>query len=93
MKTPIKHIAFRLILLLIPYLAFYFMFAESGFKGQTYDIDEIPLYVFFAGWVYIFLETFFWLYKKNRAKLISNIAILLFMVALYFILPHRNYFN
>ncbi len=93
MKKVIKHIAFRLILLLIPYLAFYFMFAESGFKGQTYDIDEIPLYLFFAVWVYIFLETFFWLYKKNRAKWTGNIAVLLLMVALYFILPHRNYFN
>lgn len=93
MKTAIKHTALRLILLLIPYLAFYFMFAESGFKGQTYDVDEIPLYVFFAVWGYIFLETFFWLYKKNRTKLIINISVLLFMAALYFILPHRNYFN
>ncbi|KPE53145.1 hypothetical protein [Chryseobacterium indologenes] len=93
MKILIKHIAFRFILLLIPYLAFYFMYAESGFKGQTYDIDEIPLYVFFTVWVYILVETFFWLYKKNRTKWLSNIAVLLLMAALYFILPHRNYFN
>ncbi len=92
MRKIIKHIIFRLVLLFIPYFIFYFMYAESDFKGQTYDIDEIPLYVFFILSAYVFIETFFWLYKKDFTKLMINIGILLFMAALYFILPHRNYF-
>ncbi|MCT2561529.1 hypothetical protein [Chryseobacterium herbae] len=93
MKKLIKHIILRLVILLIPYLAFYFMYAESGFKGQTYDLDEIPLYLFFMLSVYVFLEAFFWLYKKDKTKLLANLCILLFMALLYFILPHRMYFK
>lgn len=93
MKKLVKHILFRLIILLIPYLAFYFMYAESGFKGQTYDLDEIPLYLFFILAVYVFLESFFWLYKKNNPKFFASMGVLIFMVLLYFILPHRMYFN
>ncbi|RXM39557.1 hypothetical protein BOQ62_10285 [Chryseobacterium sp. CH21] len=58
MKVPVKHILFRLIILMIPYLGFYFMFAKSGFKGRTYDLDEVPLYLFFALFGYVFVETF-----------------------------------
>ncbi|MBB6370819.1 hypothetical protein [Chryseobacterium shigense] len=93
MKNLVKHIIIRCIILLVPYLGFYFMYAESGFKGQTYDLDEIPLYVFFAVAVYVFLEGFFWLYKKNNTKFLANLCILVFMALLYFILPHRTYFN
>ncbi|GEN69727.1 hypothetical protein DRF57_11905 [Chryseobacterium rhizosphaerae] len=93
MKIPVKHILFRLIILLIPYLGFYFMFAESGFNGQTYDLDELPLYLFFALFGYVFVEIFYWKYKKYKNKLIANICLIVFFTLLYFILPHRRYFN
>jgi dolichol kinase len=93
MKIPFKHILFRFIILLIPYLVFYFMFAESNFKGQTYELDKLPLYLFFALFVYLFAETFLWKYMKNRSKLIANIGLMVFFILLYFILPHRNFFN
>ncbi|MCS4301474.1 hypothetical protein DRF65_05260 [Chryseobacterium pennae] len=93
MKIPFKHILFRLVILLIPYLGFYFMFAESNFKGQTYELDKLPLYLFFIIFVYVFAETFLWKCMKNKNKLKENVDLIVFFILLYFILPHRDFFT
>lgn len=69
------------------------MFAENNFHRQTYDLDLLPLYLFFILLGYLFLETLFWLFKINNTKIIINVCLILFFVSLYFILPHRESFN
>lgn len=69
------------------------MFAENNFHRQTYDLDLLPLYLFFILLGYVFLEALFWLYRNNRTKLIINVCLIIFFVLLYFILPHRESFN
>lgn len=93
MKTVMIYILVRFIILAIPYFAWFALFAEAGYKRQTYDLDLIPLYVFFFLGGLIAIETFFRINRKERAKYLFNILLLTFFIFLYFVLPHRENFN
>ncbi|MEG0927161.1 MULTISPECIES: hypothetical protein [Chryseobacterium] len=87
------YILVRFIMLAIPYFAWFALFAEAGYKRQTYDLDLIPLYVFFFLGGLIGIETLFRINRKEKAKYLSNILLLTFFIFLYFVLPHRDHFN
>ncbi|OCA69053.1 hypothetical protein BBI01_17735 [Chryseobacterium artocarpi] len=69
------------------------MFAEAGYKRQTYNIDMIPLDLFFLLAGLIGLETFYLIYRKQKKQYVMNILLLIFFTVLYFVLPHRDNFN
>ncbi|HCM34647.1 MULTISPECIES: hypothetical protein [Chryseobacterium] len=93
MKIIIKYILVRFIILAIPYFAWFALFAEAGYHRQTYDLDLLPLYVFFFFGGLIGTETLFRINRKEKAKYLSNILLLIFFILLYFVLPHRENFN
>jgi hypothetical protein len=82
-----KHIIIRLLILLIPYLAFCFAFAENNYQRQAYNLDLIPLYLFYLLMLILLLETVV-LWFKNRTKFTANACIFIFLLTLYFVLPH-----
>ena len=92
-KTILKHTIIRFLFLVIPYSIWFAMYAEAGYKRQTYDLDKLPLYLFFFFSGLIFIEIFRHIYDKNKPKYLSNILLLIFFILLYFILPHRTNFN
>lgn len=87
MKKITKHIIIRLLILLVPYLAFCFVFAENNYQRQAYDLDLIPLYLFFVLMFALLVETVV-LFFKNKPKCIANACIFIFLLILYFVLPH-----
>ncbi|MGU3376104.1 hypothetical protein [Chryseobacterium sp. M5A1_1a] len=93
MKTIIKYILIRFIVLAIPYFAWFALYAEAGYKRQTYNLDMLPLDVFFFFGGLISIETLYRIYRKQKTKYLSNILLILFFILLYFILPHRDNFN
>lgn len=92
MRRYIFHTVIRFILLAIPYCVFFYMFAESGYKGEEYGLDTLPLYVFAGLLIYFFVETFFWFRIDFRWKAIINYCLIAFFIMVYFILPHREIF-
>ena len=92
-KSILIHTITRFLSLAIPYSIWFAMYAEAGYKRQTYDLDKLPLYLFFFFSGLIFIEIFWHFHKKNKQKYLSNISILIFFTLLYFILPHRTNFS
>ncbi|WP_139329343.1 hypothetical protein [Chryseobacterium ureilyticum] len=88
-----KHLLIRFISLAIPYFLWFAMFAEAGYKRQTYDLDMFPLDLFFLLAGLIGLETFYLIYRKQKKQYVMNILLLIFFTVLYFVLPHRDNFN
>lgn len=80
-------------LLAIPYFSWFAVFAETNYKGQTYNLDALILYPFFLFYGLIFLEAIWFLYKKNKQKYIINFTLLIFFTLLYFVLPHHTDIN
>lgn len=93
MKKIITYILIRFTILAIPYFAWFALFAEAGYRRQTYDLDLLPLYAFFFLGGLIGIETLFRINRKQKVKYLSNIFLLIFFILLYFVLPHRENFN
>lgn len=88
-----KHFFIRFFSLAIPYFVWFAMFAEAGYKRQTYNIDMIPLDLFFLLGGLIGIETLYLIYRKQKKQYVMNILLLIFFMVLYFMLPHRDNFN
>lgn len=87
MKKIVKHIIVRALVLLAPYLVFCFVFAENNYQRQAYDLDLAPLFLFYILMVVLLLETVVLLFR-NRPKCIANACLFIFLLLLYFALPH-----
>ncbi|PSK89511.1 hypothetical protein [Taibaiella chishuiensis] len=87
MKKIAQHITIRVLILLVPYLTFCFVFAENNYQRQAYDLDLVPLYLFFILMFALLVETVVLLFR-NRAKFLANACILILLLLLYFVLPH-----
>lgn len=88
-----KHFLIRFFSLAIPYFVWFAMFAEAGYKRQNYNIDMIPLDLFFLLGGLIGIETLYLIYRKQKKQYVMNILLLIFFMVLYFMLPHRDNFN
>lgn len=87
MKKIVKHVIIRFLILLVPYLTFSFVFAENNYQRQLYDLDLIPLYLFYVLMFILLVETVI-LFFKNKTKCLASAGVFIFMLILYFALPH-----
>jgi|GEM_PF-1955007 len=88
-----KHVLVRFFMLAISYFIWFAMYAENNYHRQTYNLDIIPLNLFFLFFGLFLLETLRLVLKSNKEKYMANICLMVFFVLLYFILPHRTNFN
>jgi len=57
MKKIVKNLIIILLVLLVPYLTFYFAFVEINYQRQTCDLGLISLYLFYLLIFILLIET------------------------------------
>lgn len=90
-KTILIHTIIRLLILTVLYFSWFAVYAEAGYRAPNYDLDLLILYLFFLAYGITILETFI-IYKRNKAKAISNILLLILFFTIYVLLPQRTHF-